>query len=104
MADRHGLLWQGLLAHPDLLAQVLARMTPTTLQQLRLAALPGDRSGAAALELLRVKQLRYSPKLSDRQLQRVVELPCCQFWDDAPQRPAAALARAGHFTALQAAR
>jgi hypothetical protein len=93
-------LWQCLLGNNDALSAVIARLSPASLSQLRLAVLPGDRSGASGVELLRVKRLYYSPTLADQPLQRVVVLPCWQAWDD---RRKTVLERGQHLTSLKTA-
>jgi hypothetical protein len=71
-------LWQALWGDPTLMSLVVARLTPATLQQLRLALLPGNTSGDASLELLRVPGLKYHPQIAAGQRGRVVEL---QLWE-----------------------
>jgi hypothetical protein len=101
----HADLWQGLLAHPELLSALLARLSPAAIARLRQAALPGERSNASGLELLRVPRLTFYPLLSDQQLRRVVQLPCWQLWDAKRRRWCApSLSRAAQLTALESAR
>jgi hypothetical protein len=50
------------------------QLSPATLRQLRVAALPGSTDARESLALLRVKQLRYGEGMSEQQLARVVEL------------------------------
>jgi len=67
-------LWQWLLAREDLLQEVIARMTPASIRQLRLAALPGSDSDSRGMRLLR-PPLLYHQGMSEQQLSRVVEVP-----------------------------
>jgi hypothetical protein len=106
-------LWAQLWGDPTLMSLVVARMTPATLQQLRLALLPGNRSGDSSLEVLRVRGLRYHPTIPEGQLGRVVHLEL--HWaggreDTADHKEAAeyaqncAMEHAHHLTALHTAR
>jgi len=107
-------LWQALWGDPTLMSLVVARLTPATLQQLRLALLPGNTSGDASLELLRVPGLKYHPQIAAGQRRRVVEL---QLWlpldvpdipvlgeANLPEWETQALKRAHQYTQLRTAR
>jgi hypothetical protein len=101
----HAWLWQQLLGNEAALAAVLARMSPATIRHLRVAALPGDRSGARGLGLLRARRLCYCPDMSERHLPRVVALPTWVHWhQDIQKGQQLTLSRAGRFAGLQAAR
>lgn len=70
-----GQLWRRLLAVDGaVMAAFTDQLSPATLRQLRVAALPGSTDARESLALLRVKQLRYGEGMSEQQLARVVEL------------------------------
>jgi hypothetical protein len=105
-------LWAQLWGDPTLMSLVVARMTPATLQQLRLALLPGNRSGDSSLEVLRVRGLRYHPTIPETQLGRIVHLelhPASDVDDtlskiEAEYAEGCAMGDAQHLTALRSVR